>query len=239
MASSKLSDFSEPGFPYPIKQAVWEHLGGTSGSLGTGLSLGLHYGWIPSVIQSQGKGWEMVSGCFKVLRAGGDSEVSWKDGFHLTKDRDSGSEPLAAGRAGDRSRLCPHLPWGPHTLGVPYVFCVVRPTLLQLFRTLKKWLLGTLGPTLTRHWPLSRVLCAYTVIRKENTRREKAHISRRGPPWPSDRKGLPPVEKSPLHSICEVWPLRCTGGGTWSSFIGAEGDRPMYHCPMFEKTVFI
>ena len=161
---------SEPGFPYPIKQAVWEHLGGTSGSLGTGLSLGLHYGWIPSVIQSQGKGWEMVSGCFKVLRAGGDSEVSWKDGFHLTKDRDSGSEPLAAGRAGDRSRLCPHLPWGPHTLGVPYVFCVVRPTLLQLFRTLKKWLLGTLGPTLTRHWPLSRVLCAYTVIRKENTR---------------------------------------------------------------------
>lgn len=50
----------------------------------------------------------MVSVCFKVAQAGGNSEVLWKDDFHFMKDKwdlHSSSEPLAAGRAGDRSEL--------------------------------------------------------------------------------------------------------------------------------------
>lgn len=45
-------------------------------------------------------------------------------------------------------------------------------------------------------------------------------------------------KKSPLPSILVVWPLRGTGGGAWRSFIRAAGDWPMWHHPMFEKTVF-
>lgn len=56
----------------------------------------------------QVEGREMVSVCFKVAQAGGNSEVLWKDDFHFMKDKwdlHSSSEPLAAGRAGDRSEL--------------------------------------------------------------------------------------------------------------------------------------